>query len=279
LFVIITTYLRVVWRDGMLDSKPFVEHSLDLLTAFWGQPWQPGAWQAMHPRLTDDLLTHGEERLTLSAQTWLHAYAVAELLGQDGDRRIYDLAAWMRYLDTAPDVLATLSEDVYRRLWRASFPSHVEFLPAAEVVTRLREISQWYDEIALKTEISTWSGARARSSEGTIAGLRQVPKLEVTLPLSDADLDRCLQAFQVFLVWPQHKRFAWARFTNTNPLVKENDLRRLNIFYRGDRRSLVFAAQRKSEEYHPDIEVLGVTVDKLSKVRSIDELAALRSNT
>ena len=91
LFVIITTYLRVVWRDGMLDTKHFVDLSLDLLAAFWGQLRQPGAWHTLEPRLGDQLLVL-EERLRLSAQTWLHAYSVAELLHQGKDRRVYDLA-------------------------------------------------------------------------------------------------------------------------------------------------------------------------------------------
>jgi hypothetical protein len=275
LFVIITIYLRVVWRDGMLNREPFVDHSLDLLTAFWGQPQQPGVWQTLHPRLTDDLLTHWEERLALSAQTWLHACVVAELLEQNDDRRIYDLAAWMRHLHTTPDVLAALPDDVYRRLWRASFLTRVEFRSAVEVVARLRETCQWYDEIALKVEISTWPGARAHISQGIIAEIRQTPKLDVTLPLLEADLDRCLQAFQVFLLWPKPKQIAWARFANTNPLVDADDLEWLTMFYRSDRRSLVFAARRKSGEYRPDIDVAGVTVNELSKVRSIKELHAL----
>jgi hypothetical protein len=258
-----------------LDYELFVDHSLDLLTAFWGQPRQPGVWQSLRPRLTDDLLTHGEERLALSAQTWLHACAVAELLEQDDDRRVYDLAAWMRHLDTTPDVLAALSDDVYRRLWQASFPTHVEFRSAAEVVACLREKSQWYDEIALKAEISTWPGARAYISQGTIAEIRQTPKLEVTLPLSETDLDRCLRAFQVFLVWPKPKQIAWARFANTNPLVDTDDLEWLTMFYRGDQRSLVLAARRKLGEYRPDIDVEGVTVNEFCDVRSIKELNAL----
>ena len=37
LFVIITTYLRVVWRDGMLANPLFIDHSLKLLRTFGGR--------------------------------------------------------------------------------------------------------------------------------------------------------------------------------------------------------------------------------------------------
>lgn len=277
LFVIITTYLRVVWRDGMLADKTFVDRSLDLLVAFWGQPRQPGAWQALQTRIADDLLAHVEERLALSAQTWLHAYSVAELLDQGGNRRVYDLAVWMRHLNIKPKVLTALPEALYRRLWRASFPNQVEFRPAAEVATRLHEISQWYDEDSLLTEISAWPGARAHKCEVDTAGLSQVPELSVTMPLSEDDLDRCLRAFLLFLAWPQPKHTARACFTNANPLEEEDDVRRVIAFYRGDDRSLVFGVQRKSEQYDPCIDVVGMKVQDICRVMSIDQLSAIGS--
>lgn len=278
LFVIVMSYLRVVWRDGMLNREPFVDHSLDLLTGFWGEPRQSGAWQVLHPRLTDAEWKHEEERLALSAQTWLHTYVLVELLAKADDRRIYDLAAWMRQFGamlSPPDMLAALPDNIYRQLWRASFPTAVEFRPASEVIACLHDVSQCYDETSLQAEIATWPGARARTWVRDIAHLNQVPTLEVTLPLSEDDLDRCLRAFVLFLVWPQPKQAAWARFTNTNPLADADDLQSITIFHRGDQRSLVFAAQRASEEYRPDIDVMDVTVEKLSKLRTVAELRAL----
>ena len=278
LFVIVTTYLRVVWRDGMLAVDPFVDHSFDLLTAFWGQPGRPGAWQALRPRLTNTDPKHKENRLILDAQTWLHAYMVAELLAQADDRHVYDLAAWIRHfgtIRTAPDVLATLPDNDYQRLWRASFPATVKFQLSAEVVARLREIWQYYDDASLLAEISTWPGTRASTSGRDIAYLKQVPTLEVTSPLSEADLDRCLRTFLLFLVWPQPKQAAWARFTNTNPPAEADNIQSVTIFFRNDLRSLVFAVERASEEYHPEIDKDGVTIEDLCKLRSVAELRAL----
>ena len=277
LFVIITTYLRVVWRDGMLDTRLFVDLSQELLTAFWGQLRQPGAWQALWPRLEDELYLRLEDRLRLSAQTWLHVYLIADLLCQTQDRRVYDLALWMRYLDIDPDLLASLPEDVYRRLWRASFPSGSELKPPAEVVARLREVSGWYDDQSLLAEIGAWPGARARTSEVGTAQMSQVPQLNVTMPLDDSELDRCLRVFVLFLIWPQPKRAARACFTNANPFTGANDMQRIVAFYRGDTGSFVFAAEREPNRYQPEVYVERVKAMELKGIHSVEELSALAS--
>jgi hypothetical protein len=280
LCVIISAYLRVVWRDGMLSEKLFLELSLSLLTALWGEPGQPSAWSTLCSRLTDEELEQEKARLALVEQVWLHAYVVAELLVEADDRRIYDLAAWMRQFRRIlgkSDVLESLPDLVYRRLWRASSSPTVEVRSAAEVANHLWEISQWYDEASLLKEISAWPGARARTSVGTIAGETEVPKLEVTLALSKNDIDRCLRAFTHFLAWPQPKPFAWARFANTNPLADPDDLKSAIFFYRGDKKSLVFAVKRASGPPRPDWDVNGITVKDLGGVRSTDELRSLES--
>lgn len=280
LFVIISAYLRVVRRDGMLDEKQFLEHSLALLMALWGEPGKPGAWQALCSRIADDELEQEKARLVLVEQVWLHAYVLVEGLAQINDRRIYDLATLMRRLCIVlgqPDVLESLPVSAYNRLWRASFAYGIEARPVTEVQSRLDEVSQWYDEETLLKDIGNWPGARAQVSVGTIVDEREVPKLEVTLALSKNDIDRCLCAFALFLAWPQPKPIAWSRFANANPLEDPDDIDSAIFFYREDKRSLVFAVKRASGIHHPDWDVNGITVGDLSRVRSIDELRSLHS--
>jgi hypothetical protein len=280
LFVIISTYLRVVRRDGMLDEELFLEYSFSLLTAFWGEPGKPDTWRALCSRLTDDELDQEKARLALVEQVWLHAYVLAKALTQAKDRRIYDLAAWMRKLCSVlgrSDVLESLPVSAYRRLWRACFPSAVQFRPATEVKSRLGEVSQWYDEESLLQNIRNWPGARARVSAGTIANEKDVPKLEVSFAFSENDLNRCLRAFALFLAWPHPKSIAWARFTNINPSESPDDLESATFFYRDSSKALVFAVERASGTRYPNWDVSGITVKDLSRVHSIDELRSLQS--
>ena len=176
LFVILSTYLRVVWRDRILDKKAFVDLSLALQSAFWGDPRRPGAWDRLTQRVNKE---EEEERVALGAQTWLHAYAMALLLQQDADRRLYDLANWMRSADIVPEVLLALPEEVYRRLWQGSFPSDFEFKSGAEIISSLHEMSKLYDENSLLEEISGWPGTRASLDFTSTAGLTKIPQLNV----------------------------------------------------------------------------------------------------
>jgi len=277
-FVIVTAYLRIVWRDGKLREKPFVDHSLDLLVGFWGRPGHSAAWQVLRPRLTEADLKDEEARLGLSAQAWIHAYVVAGLLADAGDRRVYDLAAWMRELGATlkgPEALAALPDRMYRWLWRASLPSGVQFRPASDVVLRLHDLSRCYDETSLLAEIGSWSGARARTSLGTVARVRNVPRLEATLPLSEADVDRCLRAFALFVIWPRPKKLAWSRFTNANPLERADDVECITTFYREDESLLVLGVRRASGEHRPELHRTGVTPEYLGKLGSVAQLYSL----
>jgi len=280
IFVIISAYLRVVRRDSMLDDGTFLNLSLSLLMTLWGEPGKPGAWQALRSRLSDDELKREKTRLVFTEQAWLHAYVLAEALIESDDRRIYDLAAWMRRFSDAldlPDVLESLPDSAHKRMWRGSFPSNAKIQPASMTVDWLREISQWYDEMSLVKEIRAWPGSRVRILAGKIASEEKVPKLEVTLALSQKDIDRCLRAFALFLAWPQSKPFAWACFSNANPLENRDDLKSVRFFYRSDEKCLTFAVERASGNFHPDWNVDCITVEDLCRVHSVDELHGLES--
>jgi hypothetical protein len=274
LFIILLTFLRTSRRHEMLNDAAFADLSLGLLAAFWGRPVQPGAWQTLRQRLSKTDIAQEDTRLGLSVQTWLHAAVVAEVLSHAKQRQIYDLTAWMRQFQVTfrePDVLAEVSDGTYQRLWRTAYPTTAALRPAADIVAQLQQLLQWYDDVSLCAEIATWPGARARSSHGDTAGLKQVPMLDVRMPLVDADLDRCLHAFRLFFQWPQPKEHAWARFTNTNPPTGPEDLESVTIFYRDDEHILSFGARRVSGRWHPVLEK-SMTRGALRKVQSIADL-------
>jgi len=280
LFVIIGAYLRVVWRSGMLDRDCFLDCSRELFGAFWGKAGQPGAWEQIRTGMPDDELTAFMAQVQLGAQSWLHAYIVSEQTQED-EADIYELAAWLRHLHAVlgppADVLSALRIEDYQRLWRASTPADAELLPAQALAEQLNNWSRPYNDATLLSEISTWASAEPHISYATQAGLSRVPSLEVTMPLTEEDLDRCLRVFVLFLAWPQAKSVAWARFSSPKPEVDTDDIQQVTIFYRGDEHSLLFAVKRGSGKYHPCIDRYGVTAQVLARA-SVSDLAALGSD-
>jgi len=274
LLIILLTFLRTTRRHEMLSDLAFAELSCGLLAAFWGDIGQPGAWQSLSERLSTSEIDEEDTRLALSAQTWFHAAVVADILSHMKERWIYDFAGWMRQTRAAfrgPEALAELDNAAYQRLWQTTYPPELSLRPAPELVTLLQKLARTYDDESLCAEIDTWPGTRARTSLGDIARLRQVPKLDVRMPLTEEDLDRCLRTFVLFLQWPQPKDYAWARFTNTNPMASAEDLTSVTIFYRDDDHSFSFGAKRAGGSLHPDVEK-PLTRSVLRTVQSVAEL-------
>jgi hypothetical protein len=273
LFAILLTFLRTTRRHGMLSDQAFTELSWALLAAFWGDVGQPGAMQSLCERLTTLEMNTEDTRLALSAQTWFHATMVADILSHTKERGIYDFAAWarnMRVVFRGFEVLADLDTAAYQRLWQSAYPPERALCSARELVVQLQKLAETYDEESLCREIEARPGARARTSLGEIAKLRQVPKLDVRMPLDDGDLDQCLRTFVLFLEWPQPKDYAWARFTNTNPAVNSDDLESVTIFYYADR-PFSFAAKRAGGGLRPDVEK-PLTLSALRAIQSIGDL-------
>lgn len=277
LYVIITSYLRVVWRDTMLKDDLFIMHSIDLMNAFWGQPGESGAWETVRSGLADEDLSRLDEKLALQAQTWLHTYVVVNLLDQDRYARLYQIAAWMRHLKSVlgpAEVLETLSQETYDHIWRFSQPNSATSIPASEVVAYLKNVSKIYDEETLKSEIQTWPNTKASIHIGPIGGLSQVPMLRVRRPLAEIELDLFLETFQLFLRWPAPKQRAWARFENTDPLESDDDVKSVVIFYRDDDHSLICDVVRKSGNPRPSLTLENVTAEDLQVFQSLAELEA-----
>lgn len=277
LYVIITAYLREVWRQGILPRDHFVEHSLTMFESFWGYVGIPGAWKVMRSRLGEAEIQAEERRLVLSARSWFHVFVVAQLLEQANAPKLYRLAAWMRHVASRfspPEVLHDLDESVYQQLQRFGLPVDWPRRDAGEIVRYLKNIMPRYNEITLLEEIAAWPGTRVTVKTEKIAGLPQVRILEVKTPFSPDTLDEYVKAFATFVAWPNPKPAAWARFTNTNPPLSSDDVGSVRIFYRSDERWLLFATQYASGEFY-EIERLSVDINDLVGVTSLAQLNAL----
>jgi hypothetical protein len=90
--------------------------------------------------------------------------------------------------------------------------------------------------------------------------------------MEEADLDRCWRTFLIFLACPNPKRYAWARFTNTNPATDDDHVTSITVFYREDEPSLLFAVERASGDYRPEIYRTGVNREDLCELKSLAEL-------
>jgi hypothetical protein len=171
--------------------------------------------------------------------------------------------------------LARMAAPAYRRLWRSAFAASRPPIPAGEAVAQLARVARQRDDVTLLAELAAWRDARAGLATQPIAGLSKVPSLNVTAHLEEADLDRALRFFVDFALWPQPKAAAWARFTNADPPLDPRDIVSATIFYRADRRTLLFAVQRHSGRYEPEYDATGVRGEDLGCLTGVADLAAL----
>ena len=223
-----------------------------------------------------------EERLSLCAQTWFHAYILVQVLARrKEDRRSYDLAAWMRHFASTiggPNVLTDLPSDTFARLCRYYLPPNFDPRSARETVARLHETSKAYDDLSLLAEITSMPGTRGNISTTNTAGLNNVPALEVSLPLSENDLDTCLRLFLLFASWPRPRPFAWARFANINPPENADHLQCMTIFYRADDQTFSLAGRHASQRFDPNIYFHGLTLEDIAELGSVVVLSELQSS-
>jgi hypothetical protein len=199
---------------------------------------------------------------------------VIKLIAETNGREIYDLAAWMREFASnlrPPEALLDLDENAYRRLWRGSLPAFATFTSSLDVAAYLLDFARRYDHESLLAEIASRPGARATISSGNIAHLNKVPRLEVSMPLTEATVAECLELFVTFLEWPRPKSAAWASFRNVNPPTGPDDCQSIRCFYRDDEHKLVLAVERASGDFRPDIERWGVAREQIGRLGSVKE--------
>lgn len=276
LWVIISSLLRVIWRSELLSEQDFQEYSLTHLYSFWGNWSQQGAWKQIEPFLGEDERQHEFSRLSLSLNLWMHVIALAKSLDTISDRRIFAVAGLIRFLLMQQiftlDNLLQYSESVYWRSWETSFPQTTERLSLDASLQYLLDLSRKYDTASLKNEISYLAGRLPAFEFGNIANVLNVPKMFVTLPLSDQNLDLCWKIYQKFFFHPSQKTIAWARFINANPCIDDQDIQQVTMFYSVDKQFLLFAITRQKSDASEEIERENFLMEALQKITSIEEL-------
>jgi len=234
LFVIILSYLTILWKDGLVEDTFFAENAMALLTGFWGKPDEPGLWSLISDTLTEEDRQALLRKWNTCQRTWFVAFLLARLWEGDSTR-IYQLAAWMRYFNRlvgAPETLQRLPAAEWERLWEFNAPSSWESLPPDEVIDILNATLPQYDEKSLIAELNSWPNTRAERKIVKTYKDPRVPSLEVQLPLtSQEDAERCLDAFLTFLNWPQPKKAARMICYNTNPPSHPDDIISLRFIF------------------------------------------------
>jgi hypothetical protein len=279
IFIVIVSYLRIVWLDEFLSTERFLDLSYDLLVAMWGWPGEEGAWHQIRPRMNDAELRDAEERLGLTATIWILAYLMSELLAQRDMKGYYNLAAWIRHaMDELkpPEILQNLGESEFSRLRNSTFPERLREESPPEIVSALSSLAERYDDFTLIAEIISEPASRATIDLKTVAGKKNVPALLVKTALTEEGFDRCFELFKIFLANPAPKVYTWAQFTNINPPTSEDDINKVIMFYRADRKSFDLVAEREAQaDYRPNISVKDLDRQRLLECQSIAEVLEL----
>lgn len=275
LWIIISTYLRVVWRNRLLTDELFQEFSLALLYSFWGASFQPGAWQVINSRLGEAQKKDEFQRLLIPLNLWIHVAALANSLSVRQDRRKFDLAGWVRMVKNllfTPAEISEYPESTYRRIWGSSFPKQDKFVSATDLTQDLLNLCGEYDDTSLKEEIKAQAGVVPTFGFENIAGESRVPCLFLNMPLPEDSLDQCWNIFKLFMSQPHQKVVAWARFGDTNPSVDVNGINKITVFYRKNQKSLLFVVERSDGNNYPDIYKTGISLENLEKISHITDL-------
>lgn len=267
LFFVLLVYLTNLWKKGLADDAFFVQQAQILLQTFWGDLGEPGIWDSLKDTLSD------QDRVALIAQwqlhhrTWFTLFLLARLLESSQD--IYPLAAWMRYFpqkEAPPQVLLAFDAQQWEKWWRYNTPQDWEIWPSEKVVDYLKDVARRYSEKTLLDEIAAWPNTQVSRKVVKIAGINQVPALEVKTPIASRDdFQRFLDAFLNFLLWPHPKKHAWAHFQNVNPVIKDDDTVSVRFFYNGNEHFFLITREAPAEEYAPLFELEDVTPQELEE--------------
>jgi len=278
IFIVVVSFLKIVWLDEFLSTARFQTLSYDLLVALWGWPGEEGAWHQIRPRMSDAELRDAEERLGVSATVWILVYLLSFLAEKDR-RGYYDLAAWVRHgLNQLqpPHFLRNLGDGEFTRLRRSTFPKGLGEITPSEIVATLGSLAHQYDEHTLVAEIISDPSSRATIELKTVADIANVPALLARMALSDEALNQCFEHFKIFLMNPVPKDNAWAQFTNVNPPGSANEISKVIMFYRGRDKSFEFVTQREAPgDYRPDISLRNLNRRRLLECQGTEEIMEL----
>ena len=237
LFFVLTTYLRSLWRQGLVDDKSFLNLSERLFAAFLGDERASAGWSAISDASTEERLRRDSHLSRYREQAWLHIYLLADQSLIDAEWCLPDLAQLMRRCTqelAAPTILANLPADASATMWRNSF-SRDRTVPDLEtVIDDLIEYSQWYSEGTLRQELKQSLNVRVNIERRSGWDLPAVPIMFVEGAWSDEHLDTYWRAFCKFCRWPVWKKNARLEVWDSNPALSGDDRRRLILFFRGN---------------------------------------------
>jgi hypothetical protein len=149
LFLVLTTYLRSLWRQQLVGDKSFLDLSERLFTAFLGDERESAGWSAVSDASTQERLMRDKHLSRYREQAWLHLYLLANRSLTEAEGRLPYLARLMRRCTqelAPPTILSDLPTDTFATMWRNSF-SRDRSVPELEAVVKdLREYSEWYNE-------------------------------------------------------------------------------------------------------------------------------------
>ncbi len=240
LFFVLTTYLRLLRVEGLVDRESFVRLSALLFGSFASEDGSTG-WSAVPARADlegseiDEPETHHWE------QAWLHLYLLADLCFGHERERLPELAVLLRRFARQvgpPTLLRELPEELLSTLWRRTIYPARGVRKAEDVVADLERYSGWYSERTLTRELRSTPLAQAYVGHDLIRQ-RSVPSLTVVEPWHDDRLDHYWEAFVNFMVWsdswPEPRRNARLVVKDSNPRSDGHQSNpRLALFYRSD---------------------------------------------
>ncbi len=269
LFFVLLVYLTNLWKKGLVDNAFFVQQAQILLQTFWGDLGEPGMWDSLKETLSDQDSVALIAQWQLHHRTWFTLFLLARLL--ESSQNIYPLAAWMRYFsqkEAPPQVLLAFDAQQWEKWWAYHAPQDWEIWPSEKVVDYLKDVARRYDEKTLLDEIAAWPNTRVSRKVVKIAGINQVPALEVKTPIASRDdFQRFLDAFLNFLLWPHPKKHAWAHFQNVNPVINDDTIS-VRFFYNGNEHFFLIARETPAEGIAPLLVLEDVAPQELAERRN-----------
>jgi hypothetical protein len=274
LFFVLTTYLRSLWRQGLVVDKSFLDLSERLFAAFLGDEREFAGWSAISDASTHKRLMRDKHLSRYREQAWLHLYLLADRSRVEVERRLPYLARLMRRCtqeSASPTLLSDLSADTFATMWRNSFSRDRSVPELEEVVNDLLEYSEWYSEETLRQELALSLGATVTIVERDAFGLRSVPIMLVKGAWSADHLDVYWRAFCRFCRWPKWKINARLEVHNSNPTQRKDSATPLELFYRGNMQRLKVWAKPDDKTRPINKEIRVTSLPELCNKPTLDE--------
>lgn len=243
LLFVLTTYLRLLRLEGLVDRGSFIRLSERLFDSLVPEAGDAG-WSGV-PVPDDGSLERDEAETHGWKQAWMHLYLVADLCFEDEPERLPNLAGLLRRFSRnvgSPALLRGLPEELLGTIWRGTFYPDRKPPKGAKIIVDLDYYSQWYSTRTLIRELRRSPLTQVHLDFKFIQG-RDVPTLTLVEPWHDDRLDHYWETFVKFYSWsdnwPEPRKSARLTVRDANRLqVDPVQDHRLVLFYRSDEHKL-----------------------------------------